>query len=364
MRVVGDGALVAALSKATGDRHARHRRHHPARAGRGDPLPRVAASRSSRGGPGTGKTAVALHRAAYLLYSDRQRFAGGGVLVVGPSPVFVNYIARVLPSLGEDEVTLRSLGTLVPRHRGEPARRLARVATIKGSLRMARVLSRAARDDAARRADRAAPALPRHAAAAGPRRAEPAARHGAGARLAAQRGPRARPPGTSWTRSGGRPRELLGPGWKTRARRLRRAGRRAPRLHRVHARLVAGPAAGRRARLAGRPGPAARLRQRPARPPRDRRCWPALDPTPETPRSRSRTSRCSTSSDELLGAAAAASRAQPATRTRSAAYARSPRTPTARRPPARPRTSGPTTTASTRTSSSTRRRTSRRCSGG
>ena len=66
-----------------------------------------------RGGPGTGKTAVALHRAAYLLYSDRQRFAGGGVLVVGPSPVFVSYISRVLPSLGEDDVTLASLGSLV-----------------------------------------------------------------------------------------------------------------------------------------------------------------------------------------------------------------------------------------------------------
>jgi DNA helicase IV len=99
-----------------------------------------------RGGPGTGKTAVALHRAAYLLYADRQRFAGGGVLVVGPSPVFVTYIARVLPSLGEDDVTLSSLGSLVvdvaaTRHDPDA------VATVKGSLRMARVLSRAARDD-------------------------------------------------------------------------------------------------------------------------------------------------------------------------------------------------------------------------
>src|SRR2546421_284074 len=99
-----------------------------------------------RGGPGTGTPAVALHRAAYLLYADRQRFAGGGVLVVGPSPVFVTYIARVLPSLGEDDVTLSSLGSMVvgveaTRHDPDA------VATVKGSLRMARVLARAAGDD-------------------------------------------------------------------------------------------------------------------------------------------------------------------------------------------------------------------------
>jgi len=99
-----------------------------------------------RGGPGTGKTAVALHRAAYLLYSDRQRFAGGGVLVVGPSPVFVSYISRVLPSLGEDEVTLASLGSMLP---GTSATRHddAAVAVVKGSARMATVLARATRDD-------------------------------------------------------------------------------------------------------------------------------------------------------------------------------------------------------------------------
>jgi hypothetical protein len=97
------------------------------------------------GGPGTGKTAVALHRAAYLLYSDRSRFAGGGVLVVGPSGVFVEYIATVLPSLGEDTATLRSLGTLVA---GWDAARVdsTDVAAIKGSLRMRRVLERASHD--------------------------------------------------------------------------------------------------------------------------------------------------------------------------------------------------------------------------
>ena len=58
------------------------------------------------GGPGTGKTAVALHRAAYLLYSYRKRLGSQGVLLVGPSPIFLRYIDEVLPSLGEDEVVL------------------------------------------------------------------------------------------------------------------------------------------------------------------------------------------------------------------------------------------------------------------
>ncbi len=145
MRVIGDGALVATLARATGT-------------GMRDIVATIQKEQDEairspalgvtivRGGPGTGKTAVALHRAAYLLYNDRQRFAGGGVLVVGPSPVFVTYIGRVLPSLGEDEVTLASLGSLVvgiEATRHDPAH----VAAVKGSLRMARVLGRAVRDD-------------------------------------------------------------------------------------------------------------------------------------------------------------------------------------------------------------------------
>ncbi|GAB2592136.1 DNA helicase [Paractinoplanes abujensis] len=144
MRVVGDGALLASLSKATGrgmrDIVATIQREQ-------DDAIRSPASGVTivTGGPGTGKTAVALHRAAYLLYSDRNRFAGGGILVVGPSGVFVDYIATVLPSLGEDTATLRSLGTLVP---GYDASRVdpSPVAAIKGSLRMRRVLERASHD--------------------------------------------------------------------------------------------------------------------------------------------------------------------------------------------------------------------------
>jgi hypothetical protein len=144
MRVVGDGALLASLSRATGhgmrDIVATIQREQ-------DEAIRSPASGVTivTGGPGTGKTAVALHRAAYLLYSDRSRFAGGGILVVGPSGVFVEYIATVLPSLGEDTATLRSLGTLVA---GYQATRVDpnHVAAVKGSLRMRRVLERASHD--------------------------------------------------------------------------------------------------------------------------------------------------------------------------------------------------------------------------
>jgi DNA helicase IV len=144
MRIVGDGALLASLSRATGhgmrDIVATIQREQ-------DEAIRSPASGVTivTGGPGTGKTAVALHRAAYLLYSDRSRFAGGGILVVGPSDVFVDYIATVLPSLGEETATLRSLGSLVA---GYDATRVdpTDVAAIKGSLRMRRVLERASHD--------------------------------------------------------------------------------------------------------------------------------------------------------------------------------------------------------------------------
>jgi DNA helicase IV len=96
------------------------------------------------GGPGTGKTVVALHRAAYLLYSNRRRFERGGILVVGPSSVFMNYIERVLPSLGEDSVTLRAIGAVAEDVLGFAADRNddAPAAAIKGSLRMVDLLKR------------------------------------------------------------------------------------------------------------------------------------------------------------------------------------------------------------------------------
>jgi DNA helicase IV len=97
-----------------------------------------------QGGPGTGKTAVALHRAAYLLYANRQRLSTSGVLVVGPSTAFLRYIEAVLPSLGETGVVMQTLGELYPGVEAvgddEPV-----AARLKGSAQMARLLSRAVR---------------------------------------------------------------------------------------------------------------------------------------------------------------------------------------------------------------------------
>ena len=97
-----------------------------------------------QGGPGTGKTAVALHRAAYLLYTHRFPLERQGVLVVGPNPLFLRYIEQVLPSLGETGVSLSTVAGLVPevRVRGvdDPA-----AAKLKGDVRMVKVLARAVR---------------------------------------------------------------------------------------------------------------------------------------------------------------------------------------------------------------------------
>jgi DNA helicase IV len=98
-----------------------------------------------QGGPGTGKTAVALHRAAYLLYTHRRQLAKRGVLVVGPNSTFLRYIEHVLPSLGETSVLLSTVAQL---HPGLHARGVEpdETAAVKGRIEMAKVVAAAVRD--------------------------------------------------------------------------------------------------------------------------------------------------------------------------------------------------------------------------
>ncbi|MEO3779659.1 ATP-binding domain-containing protein [Micromonospora sp. B11E3] len=98
-----------------------------------------------QGGPGTGKTAVALHRAAYLLYTHRRELSSRGVLLVGPNETFLRYISQVLPALAETGVLLRTQGDLFP---GVNARRAepAEAAALKGRAELVEVLAAAARD--------------------------------------------------------------------------------------------------------------------------------------------------------------------------------------------------------------------------
>jgi DNA helicase IV len=141
--VVGDGALMAALGQA---------RSHTMRdivasiQAEQDLVIRAPAASVTyvEGGPGTGKTAVALHRAAYLLYQDRRRYAGG-ILIVSPTPLLVAYTEGVLPSLGEEgQVAIRAIGSLVD---GAEATLYDSPSTAraKGSYRMLKVLRKAAR---------------------------------------------------------------------------------------------------------------------------------------------------------------------------------------------------------------------------
>ncbi|MDQ0601357.1 DNA helicase IV [Streptomyces canus] len=143
LAVIGDGALMAALGQA---------RSHTMRdivasiQAEQDLVIRAPAASVTyvEGGPGTGKTAVALHRAAYLLYQDRRRYSGG-ILIVSPTPLLVAYTEGVLPSLGEEgQVAIRAIGSLVD---GVEATLYDSPSTAraKGSYRMLKVLRKAAR---------------------------------------------------------------------------------------------------------------------------------------------------------------------------------------------------------------------------
>ena len=144
LSVVGEGALLAALERS--------------RTGRmGDIVATIQAEQDEiirapipgilivQGGPGTGKTAVALHRAAYLLYTNRQRLEDAGVLVVGPNRTFLRYIEQVLPSLGESGVELVTIDSLANRVRHISVE-AAPVERLKGDPRMVTVIENGVED--------------------------------------------------------------------------------------------------------------------------------------------------------------------------------------------------------------------------
>ena len=140
----GEGALIAAMSAARDGRM-------------GDIVATIQAEQDRivtsdgkgvlvvQGGPGTGKTAVALHRVAYLFYSERARLERSGVLLVGPSRTFLRYVEQVLPSLGETGVVATTVGDLVPGVRASAVEEpLAH--EVKGRALWVEVLRRAVRD--------------------------------------------------------------------------------------------------------------------------------------------------------------------------------------------------------------------------
>ncbi|OLO46795.1 ATP-dependent DNA helicase [Actinomyces oris] len=139
----GEGALIAAMSSARDGRM-------------GDIVATIQAEQDRvvtssgrgvlvvQGGPGTGKTAVALHRVAYLFYSERERLERSGVLLVGPSRTFLRYVEQVLPSLGETGVVSTTIGDLVPGVRAT-AQEDTRIAEIKGRSLWVKALERAVR---------------------------------------------------------------------------------------------------------------------------------------------------------------------------------------------------------------------------
>ncbi|WP_207768502.1 RNA polymerase recycling motor ATPase HelR [Mycobacterium ahvazicum] len=140
----GDGALLAAINAPRGE-------------GMRDIVATIQAEQDEiirldhpgvlviEGGPGTGKTVVALHRVAYLLYTQRERIERHGVLVVGPNPAFLRHVDRVLPSLGESSVVFMTPGDLVPGMR-VTAEDTPECAAFKGSLKILDVLAAAVAD--------------------------------------------------------------------------------------------------------------------------------------------------------------------------------------------------------------------------
>ena len=139
----GEGALISALSSA--------------RSGRMGDIVATIQSEQDRvirasdrgilvvqGGPGTGKTAVALHRAAYLLYTQREKLERSGVLIIGPSRTFLRYIEQVLPSLGESGVVQMTIGDIVPGLSAQDDDPVD-IAAIKGRAAFSRILREAVR---------------------------------------------------------------------------------------------------------------------------------------------------------------------------------------------------------------------------
>lgn len=141
--LAGEGALLAALTASRTGRMSDIVATIQAEQDRIIRAP-LAGALVVQGGPGTGKTAVALHRVAYLLYAHRRRLESSGVLVIGPSSEFLRYIENVLPSLGETGVIATTIADLLPHVRATATEDDA-VAEIKGRALMSHIIRRAVR---------------------------------------------------------------------------------------------------------------------------------------------------------------------------------------------------------------------------
>ena len=192
-----------------------------------------------QGGPGTGKTAVALHRAAYLLYTHRERLRIAGVLIVGPSAAFLRYIEAVLPSLGETGVVLAVPRRAVPRRRGQPTT-MRRGRRAQGPAEMADLIARAVqrRASACRREPAADRGERRHAhrAAAADRVARSTGPSRAASRTTWPGSPSSSTPSTRWPGSSrrscaSRRRRSTTPTWPMLREDLRASRRRAGALN-------------------------------------------------------------------------------------------------------------------------------------